>query len=293
MKIHFNKMEACGNDFLIIDFVRGGGVASLSASQVGQLCDRHFGVGADGLVLLQPGGQGTLAQWQFYNSDGSNADMCGNAARCAILLLSDKYFPDERLISIQTGAGIIRGRKLGPNNIEVAMVSKNNPDFRFQDKLIAIEGVGNVRAFIIDTGVPHAVIEVDNLASFPLQRVGHAIRNNPLFGREGTNITFFQRTTGNLIRSTTFERGVEDETMACGTGVVAAANIFSDQYLIPLPIQVQVPGGIMVVDVSPISKTMLLRGPANYVFDGEFPLGEKPYSPSFLYSHRREATHEV
>ncbi|MBI1859806.1 MAG: diaminopimelate epimerase [Deltaproteobacteria bacterium] len=293
MKLQFVKMEGCGNDFLMIDSIRGRSINDLNKAQVTQICDRHLGVGADGLVLLHEGGEGVTARWKFYNADGSEAGMCGNAARCAIVYLADRHFPRERVISIMTQAGLVKGKKLGANYAEVAMVSKKNPDFRFDDKLLAVEGHGTVRTYVIDTGVPHAVVEVENLGAYPLIEVGQSLRRNPHFGREGTNVTFFQKTTGNVIRATTFERGVEDETLACGTGAVAAANIFSETYLQALPITVQVPGGEMVVDVSPVSKTMLLRGPANYVFEGEFPLGEKAYTPSRLYSRKREVPLEV
>lgn len=292
MKIRFIKMEGCGNDFLFIDSIRGRGLDSLNSSQVSQLCDRHLGVGADGLVILQESTTAN-AQWKFYNADGSEAEMCGNAARCAMLYLGDRYFAGERVISLMTGAGIIKGKKLGPNLAEVSMISKNNPEFRYDDKIVGIDGFGTVRTYFIDTGVPHAVVEVDNLATYPILKVGAALRANPVFGRRGANVTFFQKTTGSMIFSTTYERGVEDETFACGTGVVAAANIFSEVYLQPLPITVRVPGGELIVDMSPVSKICLLRGPANYVFEGEFPLGEKPYSRAALHSRSRETLHAV
>lgn len=292
MKIQFMKMEGCGNDFLLIDTIRGRGIGSLHVNQVAHLCDRHLGVGADGLVILQEG-TNTNARWKFYNSNGSEAEMCGNAARCAILYLSDRYFPNEQVISLQTAAGVVKGKKLGPNLAEVAMVSKSNPNFRYDDKIVAVEGMGTIRSYFIDTGVPHAVVEVDNLGTYPILKVGRALRSHPVFGRRGTNVTFFQKTTGNLVYATTFERGVEDETWACGTGVVAAANIFSEVYLQPLPITVRVPGGEMVVDMSPVSKVILLRGPANYVFEGEFPLGEKNYSKAKRYTEPAEAVHAL
>lgn len=287
MKLQFVKMEGCGNDFVFIDAIRGRGINSLNANQVQQICDRHFGVGADGVVILSEG-QGAHAQWKFYNSDGSKAEMCGNAARCAILFLGDRYFPNENVISIQTLSGIVKGKKLGPNLAEVAMVSKQNPQYRYSDKTVVIEDMGPIRTYFIDTGVPHVVVEVDSLKDYPILKVGALIRSNPIFGRQGTNVTFFQKSTNNIISATTYERGVENETLACGTGAVAAASIFSELYLQPLPLLVKVPGGELTVDMSPISKIALLRGAAHYVFEGEYPLGEtSQYVTTNRYSDRK------
>jgi diaminopimelate epimerase len=109
------------------------------------------------------------------------------------------------------------------------------------------------------------VVEVKSLQGYPVSSVGSAILNHPAFAPEKTNVTFFQRLVGNRILSTTFERGVEQETFACGTGAAAAAIVFCDMYLEALPVEVQVPGGELTVDVSPATKYLLLRGPATYV----------------------------
>ncbi len=286
MKLQFTKMEGCGNDFIFVDCMRGRGINTLNSNQVRHLCDRHFGIGADGLVMLFEGGP-TNARWKFYNADGTEAEMCGNAARCAMIFLADRHFPEERVISLQTEAGTVKGKKLGPNLAEVAMVSKNNPTFRFADKMVAIEGMGTLRTYFIDSGVPHAVVEVDELKDYPIQKVGAALRSNLIYGRQGTNVTFFQKSTNNVISATTYERGVENETMACGTGAVAAACIFSEVYLQALPIVVKVPGGELVVDMSPVSKIVLLRGPAFYVYEGEYRLGESQYVPAALFSQKK------
>ena len=291
MKIHFWKMEACGNDFLVVDSVRERGVGALNSHQVAQICDRNFGVGADGLVVLH-GGTSTNARWEFFNADGSEAEMCGNAARCSILFLADRYFANERVISLMTAAGVVKGKKLGPGLAEVSVVARSNPELRYEDRVTVVDGVGTVRAHFIDTGVPHAVIEVDSIETYPIVQVGRALRFNPIFGPKGANVTFFQKTAGNAIYCTTYERGVENETLSCGTGAVAAANIFSETYLQSLPITVRVPGGELVVDMSPVSRVVLLRGPANYVFDGEFPMGDRPYKKVHLYSHSRQLKYE-
>jgi diaminopimelate epimerase len=235
------------------------------AKEVAWLCDRNFGVGADGLVILSKSSE-SHAKWIFYNSDGNEAEMCGNAARCAVRYLADNYFPHDVPITIETKAGLIKGRLLeSPGMVEVTLAAKPYERFEYEQTILATDKY-SLEVHLINTGVPHAVIEVKDLNSYPIVEVGKAVRNHPALGPAGANVTFFQRQVGPRIRSTTFERGVEGETLACGTGAAAAAIIYSETYLQPLPIEVNVPGGELVVDISPVSKMLLLQGPAQYVF---------------------------
>ena len=262
MRINFIKMQGCGNDFLFIDAIRSI-PPRLNSTEIRFYCDRHFGIGADGVVVLRRSEIADLA-WDFFNSDGSVAEMCGNAARCAVRYITEKYLPDET-VSIETIAGVIKGRKLADNTVEVGL-SKPHFEYNYTEHILEIEN--NVfQLNCINTGVPHAVLEVKDLITYPINRVGRQIQSHPLFKKEGTNVTFFQRLVGNRIRSTTFERGVAAETLACGTGAAAAALVFSQTYAQPLPVNVSVPGGDLVVDVSPVSRVLLLTGPAEYVFE--------------------------
>lgn len=264
MKIGFIKMHGCGNDFLLIDSVRNL-APRFTPQEVRFYCDRHFGVGADGLVVLKSS-EVADAAWDFYNSDGSKAEMCGNAARCAVRYLSEKYLPDET-VSIETLVGIVKGRLLPDGQVEVGL-SAPHFEFDYTEHILEIEN--NVfQLQCVNTGVPHAVLEVKDLMTYPISRVGRQIQAHALFQENGINVTFFQRLVGNRIRSTTFERGVAAETLACGTGAAAAALIFSRIYAQPLPINVSVPGGDLLVDLSPVSRVLLLTGPAEFVFEFE------------------------
>lgn len=264
MEFSFLKMQACGNDFLIMDSLQSD-PSPFYPREIAWLCDRHFGVGADGLVVLTKSEE-HHAKWHFYNSDGSEAEMCGNAARCAIRYLSEKYYPHDVPIRIETKAGVIKGQiKEDLRLVEVTLTSRSYERFEFEQKVLATDKY-SIETFLINTGVPHAVVEVKDLSTYPILQVGQDLRNHPALGEEGANITFFQRLVGPRIRATTFERGVETETLSCGTGAAAAAIIYSEQYMQPLPIEVNVPGGEMIVDISPVSKMLLLQGPANYVF---------------------------
>lgn len=255
-------MQGCGNDFLFVDSIRNL-PPRFTPTEVRFYCDRHFGVGADGLVVLKSSETADVG-WDFFNSDGSRAEMCGNAARCAIRYVSEKYLPDET-VAIETAAGIVKGRMLADRRVEVGL-SAPHADFASTEHILEIDK--NVYQLnCVNTGVPHAVLEVKDLMTYPIARVGKQIQAHPLFKAKGTNVTFYQRLVANRIRATTFERGVAAETLACGTGAAAAALIFSQNYAQPLPVNVSVPGGDLVVDLSPVSRVLLLVGPAEYVFE--------------------------
>lgn len=284
MRLRFQKMHGCGNDFLILDNF-GGHLPDLSPDEVRFFCDRNFGIGADGLAVLQEGADAD-ARWTFFNCDGSEAEMCGNAARCVIKFLSETHFPGERTIGLETLAGIIKGRIADDGLVEVTLLSERGDAFQVEEKVLEIHGE-TLQMFCLDTGVPHAVLEVKSLKGYPVEKIGSAILNHPAFAPAKTNVTFYQRTVGNRILSTTYERGVEKETFACGTGAAAAAMIFSEMYMETLPVEVVVPGGDLIVDVSPVTRYMLLRGPARLVATVEIDEIPANYKPPELYGNRK------
>lgn len=266
MRLKFVKMQGCGNDFLFLDYMNMS-PPKIYPHEVQYLCDRHYGIGADGLVVLHQS-ENANAGWTFFNSDGSEAEMCGNAARCAIEFLNERYFRDERLISVETKAGVIKGRRLEDHRIEIALMSRDAECLKTQEKYLPLEQ-DVLRLFVLNTGVPHAVLQVKDLASYPIEKIGKYIAKHEQFQPEGTNVTFFQRLVGPKIISTTYERGVFKETLACGTGAAAAALVYSELYMQPLPIEVIVPGGELTVDVSPVSRMLLLQGDVEYIMEIE------------------------
>jgi diaminopimelate epimerase len=285
MKFPFHKMHGCGNDFLILDYI-GGQLPEFYPSEIAYLCDRNFGIGADGLVILSDASD-AHAGWDFYNSDGSRAEMCGNAARCAIRYIAERHYPEELPISLQTDVGIIKGKRLDANNlVEITLSPKPMTKFEYEQKLV-VAGENSFDVYCVNTGVPHAVVEVKDIATYPILDVGKRLLKHPVFGEAGTNVTFFQRHVGQKILSTTFERGVEHETFACGTGVAAAAIIYSELYMQPFPIEVQVPGGTLNVDMSPVSKLLLLSGPAEFVFSVELDVIPRGFDKPHLFSYRK------
>lgn len=214
--INFYKMSGCGNDFIIIDN-RDFVVPTQNLSEFAKkICFRRMSAGADGLVLIENTMDADF-KWRFYNSDGSLAEMCGNAARCTarFAFLHNIAGPE---MSFKTGAGIISAQVMG-ENAKVKMTAPK--DIKDKD---TIEIDGRPLDFIsLNTGVPHVVIKVDEIDSIDVINIGKKIRFHEKFSPTGTNVNFISRTSGNNIVIRTYERGVENETLACGTGCVAAA----------------------------------------------------------------------
>ena len=279
-------MHGCGNDFLFLDYLRESEDALPQKDQIVFACDRNFGMGADGFVVLLPSLESD-AKWKYFNCDGNEVDMCGNAARCAVRYLADKYHPEpDRLVTIETDVGVIRGKRLNDQGmVEVTLFSSGDRHFAYDEKVIKTDD-DVIRVYVINTGVPHAVIEVKDLSTYPINLIGQFLVSHPVFQPSGTNVTFFQKGVGAQILSTTFERGVEKETFACGTGALAAATIYSELYLQPLPLKVMVPGGELEVAISPVAKVLLLRGPTEYVMKVD--MGELPreFERPSLYGRR-------
>jgi diaminopimelate epimerase len=265
MDLVFTKMNGAGNDFILIDN-RDGGIR-LTADQIVRLCHRQRGIGADGLFLLIASRDGKADwAWDFYNSDGSTADMCGNGARCFARFIQKATGAKERT-SFKTGAGIIEAVFDG----ELVTVNLTEPkDLRLAEAVSLSGGPAQVHS--LNTGVPHAVIFVPDADKAMVQSLGSELRYHKHFAPRGTNVNFVQLRGANSIRVRTYERGVEGETLACGTGVTASALISAQLHNFTSPVKVQVQGGDML-EVrfernGDSFKNVSLKGPADFVFDG-------------------------
>jgi len=258
-------MNGAGNDFVLID--NRARKITLSRDQVVRLCDRHRGVGADGVVLLVPPvlGKGDWA-WEFYNRDGSTGEMCGNGARCFARFVQ-KLTGLARQFSFETEAGLITASFQG----ERVTVSLTQPkDLRLNQQLALSIGAQTVHS--LNTGVPHAVLFVPDADRAMVQQLGPEIRRHAHFGPKGTNVNFVQRLGPDHIRVRTFERGVEGETLACGTGVTASALIAARLHGFASPVKVQVQGGeqleVSFDEDHGEFANVKLTGPAAFVFEG-------------------------
>jgi diaminopimelate epimerase len=216
--ITFYKMSGSGNDFIIIDN-RSRIIDDLDLPNfIRAVCRRKMAVGADGLILIEPSDKADF-RWQFFNSDGSRAEMCGNGARCAARLAVVNGIAKANL-SFETDAGIVTGQVEGDR----ARVKMPDPmDLRL-DYVIDLKN-GPVTVSSINTGVPHVVIMRDTVAEVDVFNLGREIRNHKAFVPAGTNVNFICRQGQGQLAIRTYERGVEDETLACGTGSIAGALV--------------------------------------------------------------------
>jgi diaminopimelate epimerase len=235
-KIEFYKMNGSGNDFIIIDnrdFSLDVGDLSSFARNV---CQRKISVGADGLLLIEPSKIADF-KWQFFNSDGSVAEMCGNASRCVARYAYLKGIAPKKM-SFETLAGIISAEV----NDDVVKVRLTDPSPLKPGIKININGNEIILDFI-DTGVPHTVCFIDNVEKCSAVDDGRKIRRHEYFQPRGTNANFVSVIDRHKIRVRTYERGVEDETLACGTGDVAAVLAAAKRDLVDSPVDVTVQSG--------------------------------------------------
>ncbi len=266
MVLAFTKMNGAGNDFVLIDN-RARNIR-LSRDQIVRLCHRQRGIGADGLCLLIPcASQKADWAWDFFNSDGSVAEMCGNASRCFARFVH-RLCKTTGPITFETGAGIIKA-DFQQDRVTVNLTPPK--DLALHQKLELVTGPQTVHS--LNTGVPHAVLFVADADQAMVQSMGAEIRRHPHFAPKGTNVNFVQKLSAQSIRVRTYERGVEGETLACGTGVTAAALISAKVHGFQSPVKVQVQGGDWLeVSFQPHQDQfteVCLNGPAEFTFEGQ------------------------
>lgn len=271
------KMSGAGNTFAIVDARKGSswlGVEEqikIPRSQFAKLvCDRVLGVCADGLLLIQSGSEGFDFDWDFYNSDGSTAEMCGNAARCAARYCYDKLGSHETgTLRFKTGAGLVVAQVLGSGRIRVRM-----PESRVIDEAIELKtkSSSTEKFVLVNTGVPHLVQKIHRIAdTVGLKDMAREVRAHHDLQPAGANVTFYAEDSLGKIQAVTYERGVEDYTLACGTGAVAAALVYGREKS-QLQVEVQMPGGILQVTFVPGDAHPLMEGAAVFVGDFKYNL---------------------
>ncbi|MDD2706390.1 MAG: diaminopimelate epimerase [Verrucomicrobiae bacterium] len=269
MKLSFTKMNGAGNDFVMLD--NRSRSLSLTPKQIEFLCDRHRGIGGDGLLLVEPPTSAQSAfRMRYYNSDGSEADMCGNGARC-FSRFAQKVGGGGKQFAFETNAGLIR-TEIDGRQVRINLSQPHS--LRLKERVALASGETEIHS--INTGVPHAVLLTPDAGAVDVQNLGHEIRFHRHFAPKGTNVNFVEKVDNKTIRVRTYERGVEAETLACGTGVTASALISHLLLQIPSPVQVRVKGG----DTLEISFSrqgeqftdVFLKGPADFVFEGQIEL---------------------
>src|SRR5438045_1173813 len=262
--LRFTKMNGAGNDFILIDNRMGD--VRLDRSQIAQLCDRHRGIGADGILLLEKPGNRADFRMRYFNADGGEAEMCGNGARC-FARFANKVAAAKEEICFETQAGVISAELKGAL---VTLRMTEPTDLRLNLKLGTASE--NKTVHFINSGVPHVVISVPSIDDMDVRREGAAIRYHKMFSPSGTNVNFIEKRGPTKIAIRTYERGVEDETLACGTGIVASALVFAAMEDVSGPIEVLVRGGdelqVGFEKIDNQFRNVTLTGPAEFVFEG-------------------------
>ena len=263
--VDFFKMSGSGNDFILIDNRDQSLALGNIAEFVRTVCERKVSVGADGLIIIE-NSQRADFRWRFFNADGSEVDMCGNGARCAARFAYIRGIAKEKM-SFETAAGIINAEVRG----DTVKVRLTEPRAMKVNISVMIEGKP-IEVNFVNTGVPHCVLFVHGLDRYDVFNMGRKIRYHKEFQPEGTNANFMEVIDRHTIRIRTYERGVEDETLACGTGAVASAIISSSQGLVESPVDVRVKSGetlkIYFRKTGHGFEDIYLEGKANVVYEG-------------------------
>jgi len=265
--IAFSKMSGHGNDFIVIDNHSEDIITNWS-ERASVWCKRRTSVGADGLLIIEPSSSADF-RLRIFNADGSEAEMCGNGARCAVGFAVKKGLAKAQMV-METMAGAVGAFMKN----EVVAIQLTNPSSPEDKSFLDIDDT-HIPFYFINSGVPHAIIFMDRVAEMPADKVaktGYAIRSHPTFEPAGTNVDFVEIIGPGRIRVRTYERGVEEETLACGTGAVASAIISSRFKSVgEPPIQVEMPGGTLTVDFKSKGnsfKDVWLRGKVEFVYEG-------------------------
>jgi diaminopimelate epimerase len=261
------KMSGAGNTFALVDARAGSDFLAIEKNGlpsrkdwVPNLCDSRLGLGVDGVLILEEGRAGADYVWDFYNADGSGAEMCGNAARCAGLFCREKFGNKQKHEFVfLTGAGLV---KVHADTSDVFTVEMTTGQIK-SDHLNLLTEHGSIQGFWIDTGVPHFVVPVLEFRDLPLD-VCRTLRRHQAFGAAGANVALLRAKSSTEADAVTYERGVENFTAACGTGAVAAALALGKAA--SGVFDVRMPGGDLRIKIS--EDRPMLSGPA--IFLGEY-----------------------
>lgn len=256
------KMHGAGNDFIVVDN-RSGIIDDASALAI-DICDRHFGIGADGLLIVSASDKAD-ASMRIINSDGSEAEMCGNGIRCIGKYLYDNRLTNKPNITIDTLSGLkTLSLHIGDDNtVHSVTVDMGQAIIKDLHLNLEVEGM-NYDLCAVSTGNPHGVLFVDNLKNIDVCKTGPLLETHPIWP-DKANIEFAEVTSHNTIDQLTWERGV-GETLACGTGAIATAAAAVARGLCSWPVTINLPGGVLIIDKNHIDGNVFLTGPAATVF---------------------------
>jgi diaminopimelate epimerase len=275
--MRFHKIHGAANDFIVVDAREGGHDWSALAPA---LCDRHRGIGADGILLVDHGSRGDF-RMRLFNADGGEAEMCGNGIRCTAKFVLDTGLTGSRDLEWETGAGMVRtevlehdGRQarvrvdMGKPQLRPADIPVDAPGEEVLSRAFSVNGT-SLDLTCVSMGNPHAVAFVDSVEGFALERLGPEVEHHPAFPRR-TNFEVVEVLARDHLRMRVWERGV-GETMACGTGACAVAVASHLVRGTAEQVAVDLPGGRLEIDWAP-GRTVLMTGPAETSYVGELPV---------------------
>lgn len=274
--IAFSKMHGLGNDFVVIDAIRQ--TIRLKPGDIQRLADRHLGIGFDQLLLVEPA-ENPEADflYRIFNADGTEAEQCGNGARCFALFVRDQGLTDKSQLVLETRSGLVRAsiEDAGLVNVEMGVPDFDPAALPFEATAGAapypLEAAGHeVGLHVVSMGNPHAVMRVDDVEAAPVADLGGAIATHERFPR-GVNVGFLEVLDEAHVRLRVFERG-SGETLACGSGACAAVAIGRAAGLLGERVLVELPGGRLLIEWPGEGKPVRMTGPAIHVFEGRITL---------------------
>ncbi|MBQ7023309.1 MAG: diaminopimelate epimerase [Akkermansia sp.] len=270
MIIPFYKMTGAGNDFVMVDNRDLALSHLLTGENIARLCNRRFGIGADGLIAVEPSQNMADVRMRYYNADGGEAEMCGNGARCFTAFVSHLSGGKITKLCFETLAGTVRGLVNLDGSVSIRLTNPHG----LKLNILPADGIIPAPVHFLNTGVPHAVVFLPDVENIDLNTMGAYLRYHRSFAPAGTNADFATVISAQHLRLRTYERGVEGETLACGTGITATALLHAVLTGAASPIKVDVAGGdTLSVAFTRIGSTefsdVTLTGPATIVFRGE------------------------
>ena len=270
--MRFTKMNGAGNDFILLDAIRQELPSEEAPRMARLLCDRRRSIGADGLMIVAPSEKADC-RMLFFNPDGSMGEMCGNGARCICRFAYENGYAGEKQI-IETTAGIVTGVRIDRRNYRIRL---NTPGNLRLDEALTVDGETYAVSYVElgDPGIPHAVVQLPGLADTDeraLFELGRALRYHPAYAK-GANVNFYEITGQDEILEKTYERGVEDFTLACGTGTGSVVTVLTLKGLVSgKNVRVNMAGGTLVIDAETENgkvTDLYLTGPTTMVAEGE------------------------
>ncbi len=272
MQLKFTKMHGAGNDFVVIDLISQR--CKLRPRDIRHIADRHFGVGCDQVLVVEPPGSPDADfRYRIYNADGGEVEQCGNGARCFARFVREKQLTSKRIITVEVADSTIELRVLGKHQVEVDMGQA-----RFEPADIPFESGARTASYTLSVGSetleigavsmgnPHAVLQVDDIDTADVEGLGPQVENHPLFP-ERANVGFMQVVSPQAIRLRVFERGV-GETLACGTGACAAVAYGISRGWLEETVTVELPGGKLSISWAGEDQPVLMTGPTAIVYEG-------------------------